>query len=567
MLHFLATLFIPSDAARRAARWFLASGLLLAPAAMTYAATPTVVVGEPVTIRIEINDRAELQELTHLVSIENVRGSEVWAIATPRQLDSLRAAGFEWQVELPAKLVPITMCPEGWESFAGRDWSCYPSYTQYTLIMQSFAADHPNICRLVDLGTGNNTVRPHHLWALVISDNVDLDEDEPEVLLTSSMHGNETTGFVLLLRLIDELLTGYGSDPEIDALVDETEIWINPLANPDGAYFGSDEDIAGATRYFTTTSGGSTFVDPNRNFPDPADGALSDDQAWWPETEAMMALAEARTFVLSANFHGGFEVVNYPWDTWERRHPDDAWFRDLARAYADLAQSDSPGGYMTDRENGVTNGWDWYQTAGGRQDFMTFFHGGREVTIELSATKLLPAEELEDHWQWNRRALLDFMAHAHEGIRGLVTNRDGWPLAAAIEVVGHDTAADASVVRTDPAVGDYHRLLLPGTYDLRFTAPGCHPFEIFGIAVPDGAATTVDVVLDCGLLRRPTGRATPNRSHDGEQAQSYQQLSPGQAAPAPILCAGEKNPEEHTAHDRRRAETNHPRPRRDRRAL
>ena len=93
---------------------------------------------------------------------------------------------------------------------------------------------------------------------------------------------------------------------------------------------------------------------------------------------------------------------------------------------------------------------------------------------------------------------------------GLVTNFDGAPLAASIEVMGHDTAADSSAVRTDPEVGDYHRLLLPGTYDLRFTAPGCHPLEIHGIAVTDDEATVVDAMLECGLLRRPTGRVSPS---------------------------------------------------------
>jgi len=508
MLEFLFRPLFLSSAARRAARAVMPVALL-ASAAMAHAASPNVVVGEPITIRIEIGERAELERLTRLVSIEDVRGLEVRAIATPRQLAALRTAGFDWQVVPRPKLASVTMCPEGWEDDAERSWSCYPSYQQYTLVMQNFAAHHPDICRLVDLGTGNNTVRPHHLWALVISDNVDFNEDEPEVLLTSSMHGDETTGFVLMLRLIDELLSGYGSDPEIDAVVDETEIWINPLANPDGTYLGSDDDVSGARRYYTTPSGSNSFVDPNRNFPDPENGLHPDGRAWWPETEAMMALAEARSFVLSANFHGGVEVVNYPWDTWKRRHPDDAWLQDLSRAYADLAQSDSPGGYLTDFQNGITNGWDWFEVHGGRQDFMTFFHGGREVTIELTTTKLLPAEELDDLWQWNRRALLDFVTHAHEGIRGLVTNLDDAPLVASIEVMGHDTTADSSAVRTDPEVGDYHRLLLPGIYDLRFTAPGCHLLEVYGIAVTGNEATVVDAVLECGLLRRPTGRVAP----------------------------------------------------------
>jgi len=467
--------------------------------------------GELITIRIEIGDRSELSELTRLVSIEDVRGREVRAVATPAQLRRLREAGYGWQ-GLPGtrKAADATMCPAGWEDNPGRSWSCYPSYNQYTSVMQRFASDHPTLCRLVDLGVGNNTVRPHRLWAVVLSDNPGLDENEPEVLLTSTMHGDETTGYVLTLRLIDYLLTGHGTDPEITALVDETEIWINPLANPDGTYRGGDDSVADAIRNYTTADGDNSGVDPNRNFPDPGDGDYPVDNAsWWPETVAMMALAESKTFVLSANFHGGVEVVNYPWDTWERRHPDDSWFSDLARDWADLAQTDSPGGYMTYRDNGITNGHDWFEVRGGRQDFMTFFHGGREVTIELSEAHLLPADELDDLWQWNRRALLDFIAHAHEGIRGVVTDPNGTPLAATIEVLGVDREEDGSMARTDPAVGDFHRLLLPGLYDLRIEAPGFRPHENRGIAVSDGGATAVDVVLYRQLIRRPSRRIAP----------------------------------------------------------
>jgi len=458
--------------------------------------------GGVVSISLEIKDRSELGTLTRMVSIEDVHGREVRATASPGQLEELRAAGYAWTV-LPAtrKAADITMCSSGWVDDPARSWSCYPTYAQYTALMQLFVSDHPDLCRLVDIGTGNNTVRPHHLWAIVISGNPDLDQDEPEVLLTSTMHGDETTGYVLMLRLIDYLLGGYSGDEAIRALVDETEIWINPLANPDGAYRGGDDTVANAIRNYTTATGGDSGVNPNRNFPDPRGGQHPDRRAWWPETEAMMALAESKTFVLSANFHGGAEVVNYPWDTWQRRHPDDAWFVDLARDWADLAQEDSPGGYLTDQDNGITNGYDWYTIEGGRQDFMTFFHGGREVTIELSATKLLPAEELDDLWQWNRRALLDFMTHAQEGIRGRVTDADGAPLSATVEVLGVDRESDGSTVRTDPAVGDYHRLLLPGLYDLRVESPGFLAREIYGTA----------------LIRRPSGRKIPNPTAEHRQ--------------------------------------------------
>ncbi len=148
---------------------------------------------------------------------------------------------------------------------------------------------------------------------------------------------------------------------------------------------------------------------------------------------------------------------------------------------------------------------------------MTFFHGGREVTIEISETNLLPAEELDDLWSWNRRALLDFIAHAHQGIRGIVSDRNGTPLAATIEVVGVDREEDGSMARTDPAVGDFHRLLLPGLYDIRIEANGYHAQEIDGVAVIDGEATVVDVTLYPSVIHRPSRRlpVNPGKSEAG----------------------------------------------------
>jgi len=464
----------------------------------------------PITIEIEIGNRADLERLTRLVSIDDVRGRHVKAEASPGQLQRIESEGWSWRIVPEAtEAAALVMCDAGWENDRNRPWDCYPSYQQYEVLMHSFANDHPAICRLVDLGPTNNLARPHRLWAVVISDKPEVDEDEPEVLLSSTMHGDETLGFMLMLRLIDRLTRGYENNSSIADLVNETEIWINPLANPDGTYFAGDDTVAGAIRFYTTSEGAVSEVDANRNFPSFVDGDHPDGHPWWPETEAMIALAEAKTFVLSANFHAGVEVVNYPWDATRRRHPDDAWFQVLARDWADLAQADSPGGYMTDFDNGITNGYDWYQIFGGRQDYMTYFHGGREVTIELSETKLLPSDELDAMWSWNRRALLDFFAHAHNGIRGTVTEPDGTPLAATVEVLGVDRDEDGSLIRTDPTVGDFHRLLLPGIYDLQIESDGHRPQLVRGIAVTEGEATEIDVVLYPKLERRPSRRSAP----------------------------------------------------------
>lgn len=452
---------------------------------------------EEVTATTVVADRAQLDELSGLVSVDRVDGLVATVVGTPEQLAAAERAGFVLARQPAEKgLTAADMCPAGWVENDARSWGCYPTYPQYVALMQKLAADHSDLCVLESIGATTSLVAPHELLLLKITDNPGEEEDEPEVLYTSTMHGDETTGAVLLLRLADELLKGHGTDPELTALVDGLEIWINPFANPDGTYQPSDTLISSPSRSYRTSSGGSSGVDPNRNFPDPAEGPHPDGQAWWAETQHWMAFAEDHTITLSANFHGGVEVVNYPWDTWARLHTDDAWFAAISRAYADQVHVDSGhNGYMTYLDDGITNGYAWYRATGGRQDFFTYFHGGREVTIELSDTKLLPASQLDAHWTWNRQALLDYLEQAFEGIRGVVLDDLGRPVAATVELVGHDQAIDNTYVYTDPDVGDYHRLIGPGTYTVRITAFGHVPFEAGGVTVAAGAPTVIDATL------------------------------------------------------------------------
>ncbi len=461
----------------------------------------------PTRIQVAFGDRADLARLATLVTVEEVRARSVEALATPAQLAGLERRGIAW-APVAIETNAVTMCPSGWVEDPERGWDCYPSYPQYVALLELLAADYPDRCRLESLGPTANQLRSHDLWALRISDHPEVEEDEPEVLLVSSLHGDETTGFILLLRLADHLLTGYGADAAATALVDGVELWLVPAGNPDGTYFAGDHTVAGASRYFTTASGDSAWVDPNRNYPDPVLGDHADGFPWWPETVAMMAFAEDHSVVLSANLHGGAEVVNYPWDSSSRRHADDEWLYHVSREYADLAHAASPGGYLTDLDDGVTNGWDWYTVFGGRQDYTTYFHGGRELTLELSAVKLLDSSQLDAHWQYNRASLLAWVGRSLTGVRGRVVDADGRPLAATVEVVGHDRAVDRSWVTTDPDVGDFHRLLLPGAYTVRFTAPGHHQLEVAGVAVTAGDATRLDVVLHPDVARDVSGLVT-----------------------------------------------------------
>ena len=432
--------------------------------------------------KFEIETAEKLDKISKIISIDNVRDNIVFAYASVKEFKNFKAMGYEYEIlPNPSSLANLAMTNNISDS---KEWTAYPTYDAYVSAMYQFASDYPELCQVESIGT---SVEGRELLVAKISDNVDIEEAEPEFFYTGQMHGDELVTYILMLDLIEYLLQNYGSDSQVTTLVDSLEIWINPLSNPDGTYAGGNDNVNGATRY------NANSIDLNRNFTDPEDGDNPDGNSYQPETIAMMNFAENHNFVLSANLHSGAEVVNYPWDTWARLHADDDWYQDISRDYADLAQANSPSGYLTDLNNGITNGYQWYTTSGNRQDYMNYFHRCREVTLELSAAKMLPESELSNHWNYNREALLDYMQNSLYGVRGVVTDYLGNPLQATILIDGHD--ADSSEVITDPDFGNYHRMLYPGTYDLTFIVDGYDPIVEENITVTADGTTVHDVVF------------------------------------------------------------------------
>lgn len=420
-----------------------------------------------------VTDKSEINNLTNIISIDNVIGYKVFAYANENEFKEFLSLGYKFEILThPGKLIVPEMSND-LESIL--DWNVYPTYDAYVNMMNQFAANYPAICQIVDAG---NSVQGRKILFAKITSNVNIREAKPQFMYTSSMHGDELTGYVLMLRLIDSLLTSYGSDPRITNLVNNIEIWINPLANPDGAYRTGNNTVSGATRYNWNN------YDLNRNFPDPVGGVNPNQQQ---ETTVFRNFQEARNFSLVANFHGGAEVMNYPWDRWSntgsgsRIHADQSWYQFISRMYADTAQLYSPAGYMTYLNNGITNGGAWYVITGGRQDYTNYYRWGREVTVEISNTKMPSASLLPNFWEYNKRSFLTYMESVLFGVKGVVTDTVGTPLKAKITVVGHDV--DNSQIWSDQQTGFYLRMLSPGTYSFKFEAAEHYDTTISGISL------------------------------------------------------------------------------------
>ena len=375
--------------------------------------------------------------------------------------------------------------------------------------LRAVALRYPEITRVYSIG---KTVREQDLMVIEISDNPGHHEPgEPEFKYIGNMHGNEVTGRETLLHLVEYLCTNYGSDQEVTSLVDNTRIHIMPSMNPDGYDVAKVGDVFGVHGRANAHK-----VDLNRNFPDRF-GSRRTQPHREPETLSVMQWIAKYPFVLSANLHNGALVANFPFDNSESGHstytkcPDDDIFRQVSQTYSNAHPSMHLGKPCPrDRDHfftGVTNGAAWYSVDGGMQDYNYLHSNCFEITIEQGCTKFPYSDKLEDTWNENKRPLINFIHEVHKGVRGFVKDSENNPIPnAEISVQGRD-----HVVRS-ASDGDYWRLLVPGSYSLRVSAPG-YQESVVSVTVNSGPATKMDVILPSfSTATQTTPRGTSSKS-------------------------------------------------------
>ena len=149
----------------------------------------------------------------------------------------------------------------------------YFTYSKMTDLFHNLRKNHSDIMSLTSVG---RTYEGRDIWMVKLSDNVDMNEDEPGVLLMGAHHGNEKPSFEVLIFFIQHMIENYGKgnidndddgqinedpidglDNDDDGLVDEdpsedrvrgvidnTQIFLIPMVNPDGVEANSRKNCA-----------------------------------------------------------------------------------------------------------------------------------------------------------------------------------------------------------------------------------------------------------------------------------------------------------------------------------
>ena len=215
----------------------------------------------------------------------------------------------------------------------------YYTFDEIVENLDELYQDYPNlVAQKISIG---QTLEGRDIWALKMSDNPDIDEDEPEVLYTGLHHAREPMSYMNLFYYMNWLVENYDSDPVAQNILDHRELWLVPALNPDGLVYNQENNPNGGgmqRKNVRETCGGGFYgtdgVDLNRNYgyawncqgtyqgnecelsgssgdgcSETYRGSLAFSEL---ETQAMRDFVEAHNFPIALNYHSYSNLLLYP---------------------------------------------------------------------------------------------------------------------------------------------------------------------------------------------------------------------------------------------------------------
>ncbi|MFN2127620.1 MAG: M14 family zinc carboxypeptidase [Anaerolineales bacterium] len=237
--------------------------------------------------------------------------------------------------------------------------------------------------------------------ALKISDNVDIDEPEAEVMFDGGIHGDEIGGPENIIRFARDLCLQYGTNPTITNLINTREIWLYLMVNPDGRY--------NMSRY------NANGVDLNRDWCYMWDAwGGSSGPCSQIESKNLRSCMYNNQFAVHTTYHSGTEFISYPWSYRPDSPLDVSHINQLAALYSTLS------GYSYLPYGSGYNGM--YAINGSTKDANYGIMGSISWSIEISNSKQPPTSQIMQYYNWNYPSMMALIEYSGYGLEGIVTD-------------------------------------------------------------------------------------------------------------------------------------------------
>lgn len=272
------------------------------------------------------------------------------------------------------------------------------TYIEFITELDEMYAAYPNLITQkaqIDASTNFETHEGRYLYWIKISDNPNVDENEPEVMHTSIHHAREPGSLISNIFYMWYLLENYGTDPEVTYLIDNTEIYFIPMINPDGYIHNVTNDPNGGgmhrknKRNIGTSNPG---VDLNRNYSyqwgttgisqdfnsDVYPGTTPFSE---PETQAMKWFVENHNIEFAFNCHTHGNLLLFPVGATNGEFAvDHDYFQEFTNHMA------RHNNYLAQKSSGL------YPASGDSDDYMYLDEGVFAMTPEIGGNGFWPAQ-------------------------------------------------------------------------------------------------------------------------------------------------------------------------------
>jgi hypothetical protein len=421
-------------------------------------------------------------------------------IVTPEELRLLESRGFEpviisrgrpfVEIQNERQLNTISQVPPG-----------YLDLEEIIDEMYDVENTYPSIAKVYDLTDKYNTsptYEDRHIYALKISDNVEDDEDEPNFLMVSCHHAREIVTPVIALYAIKQLTSNYGGDPDITAIVDEYELWICPVWNPDGyehVYY-----VDNWWRKNRNPCPPGIGVDLNRNYPfgwnsecsgstDPTSETYKGPSAASEaETQTMIEFTNDRHFAKVIDYHSYGREVLYGYCC--HSHPLSSFFSSEAIS---LSSASGYGGY-TRGPSAEGEHYEWQIWSNGSYANLMETHTTFQPDYSSAQAE---AELVWPGTVWMLERPISIWGHVKDSI----TEE---PIKASIDITDL-TFFNDEIFSSEPNYGRYHLFLPSATYTIEFSSDNYNS-QSHEVTVTSSCSIVLVVLLD--RLNDPPNKPT-----------------------------------------------------------
>jgi murein tripeptide amidase MpaA len=326
---------------------------------------PAPVAGDTnLIVRLYYGERSRLDQLAGQYDVFEFADHDAGYVAarlSRSEYDELLRSGYRVEIDPEQTALANRALGEAAGQFAGiPSFPCYRTVEETYATLAQIAREHPELASLVDIGDSWDKVMSggaagYDLLALVLS-NKSRPGPKPRFLLVAEFHARELTTAETATRFAEELVSGYGVDPDVTWMLDYIEVHIIPMANPDGRKLAEQGQLWRKNTDSDDGCGSGYGTDMNRNcsfkwglpgasaspcdetyrgpasFSEPENQAVRDyilslfpDQRGPADTDA----APGDTTGLVVSLHSYAQLVLYPWGWTATAAPNSAALQTL----------------------------------------------------------------------------------------------------------------------------------------------------------------------------------------------------------------------------------------------